>query len=92
MEVAAGLVAGGEVLRRGGMEMRGRPTSCGAPAVRGGSLFWRHGGGGAHAYEVHVRAYGEREGGRVTGKRSGESERVLGGACRCPGRPNANII
>ena len=70
MEGAPGLVAGGDVVRRGGMEMRGRPASSGTPAARGGGLFWRHGGGGAHAYEVHVRAYGEREkGGRVTGKR-----------------------
>ena len=29
MEVAAGLVAGGEVLRRGGMSMRGRPVTPG---------------------------------------------------------------
>ena len=36
MEGAPGLVAGGEVVRRGGMEMRGRPASSGTPAARGG--------------------------------------------------------
>ena len=49
MEVVVGLVAGGEVLQRGGMEMRGRPASSGMSAARGGRIIWRHEGGGAHA-------------------------------------------
>ena len=39
LEVAAGLVAGGEVLRRRGMEMRGRPASSRTSAALGGLPF-----------------------------------------------------
>ena len=73
MEGALRLVAGGEVVRRGGMEMRGSSASSGTPAARdglpllapwrrghaprGGELIGGHGGGGV---QHHGRAYGER--------------------------------
>ena len=85
MEGAPGLVAGGEVVRRGGMEMRGRPASSGTPAARGGLPLlapWRrrhatrggelvgcHEGGGV---QHHGRAYGER--GKSEGERRDSAE------------------
>ena len=77
MEGAAELVpvvrCSGVVARGGGLlDIGGRLASSYTLVVRGGGLFWCHGGGGAHGQEVHVRAYGKRE------ERVAEERRDLG--------------